>query len=61
MLYLVVAVVSILVGLSLGVRRLHDQNRSGFWYFIVLVPFVGGICLLIFMLLDGTPGPNRFG
>jgi uncharacterized membrane protein YhaH (DUF805 family) len=50
-----------LVSVPLGVRRLHDQNRPGFWYFIVLVPFVGGLVLLIFMLLEGTRGPNRFG
>lgn len=50
----------VLVSLPLGVRRLHDSNKSGFWLFIALVPF-GGIVLLVFYLLDGTPGPNRFG
>ena len=42
-------------------RRLHDTDRSGWWYLITLVPFVGGIVLLVFTLLKGTPGPNRFG
>jgi uncharacterized membrane protein YhaH (DUF805 family) len=51
----------VLTSLSLTVRRLHDTDRSGFWYFIAFVPFVGGIVLLVFTLLDGTPGPNRFG
>ena len=50
-----------LTGLSLIVRRLHDTDRSGLWYFIAFVPFVGGIVLLVFTLLEGTPGPNRFG
>jgi uncharacterized membrane protein YhaH (DUF805 family) len=50
-----------LTGLSLTIRRLHDTDRSGFWWFIGLVPFVGGIVLLVFTLLEGTPGPNRFG
>jgi uncharacterized membrane protein YhaH (DUF805 family) len=50
-----------LTGLSLIVRRLHDTDRSGLWYFIAFVPFFGGIVLLVFTLLDGTPGPNRFG
>lgn len=49
-----------LVGLALTIRRLHDIDRSGWWVLIGLVPFVGGIVLLIFSLLEGTPGPNRF-
>ena len=49
-----------LVGLALTIRRLHDIDRSGWWVFIGLVPFVGGIVLLVFSLLEGTPGPNRF-
>ncbi|NSX53973.1 DUF805 domain-containing protein [Parasulfitobacter algicola] len=44
-----------------SIRRLHDQNKSGWWYLIGLVPFVGGIVLLVFYCLPGTPGPNRFG
>jgi uncharacterized membrane protein YhaH (DUF805 family) len=49
-----------LVGLALTIRRLHDIDRSGWWVLIGLVPIVGGIVLLIFSLLEGTPGPNRF-
>ena len=49
-----------LVGLALTIRRLHDIDRSGWWVLIGLVPFVGGIVLLVFTLLEGTPGPNRF-
>jgi uncharacterized membrane protein YhaH (DUF805 family) len=50
-----------LASIPLTVRRLHDTNRSGFWWFIGLVPFVGGIVLLVFALLEGTPGPNTYG
>ena len=48
---------------SIGVffRRLHDTGRSGWWWLIGLVPFVGGIILLVFMCLDSQPGENRFG
>ena len=31
------------------------------WYFIAFVPFIGGIWLLVLTLMEGTPGPNRFG
>ena len=60
LLYVAAVIGSILVGLPLTVRRLHDTDRSGFWYLIALVPF-GGIVLLVFTLLEGTPGPNRYG
>jgi len=60
LLYVAAVIGSILVGLPLTVRRLHDTDRSGFWYLIALVPF-GGIVLLVFTLLEGTPGQNRFG
>lgn len=47
--------------LAVGVRRLHDSERSGWWLLIGLVPFVGVIVLLVFMVLPGTRGANRFG
>jgi len=40
--------------IAVAVRRMHDQDRSGWW---ILVP----IANLIFLFIDGTPGPNRFG
>jgi uncharacterized membrane protein YhaH (DUF805 family) len=45
---------------ALWVRHLHDTNRSGWWMLIGLVLYVGGIVLLIFTLLQGTPEPNRY-
>ena len=50
-----------LSGLSVGVRRLHDTNKSGWWILIGLIPIVGAIVLIVFMCTPGTPGPNRFG
>jgi uncharacterized membrane protein YhaH (DUF805 family) len=47
--------------LAVLVRRLHDTGMSGWWILIVLVPFVGGIVLLVFTLLPGNHGPNRYG
>jgi len=49
-----------LVGLAVTIRRLHDIDRSGWWVLIGLVPFVGWIVLLVFSLMEGTPGPNRY-
>jgi uncharacterized membrane protein YhaH (DUF805 family) len=47
--------------LAVTVRRLHDIDRSGWWILIGLVPLVGAIVLLVFALLDGTPGTNQYG
>lgn len=47
--------------LAVTVRRLHDTGRSGWWILIGLVPIIGGLVLLIFVVLPGTAGPNPFG
>ncbi|WP_405251450.1 DUF805 domain-containing protein [Dokdonia sp. Asnod3-C12] len=47
--------------IAVVVRRLHDQGKSGTWYFIGFVPFIGGIWLLILMATEGTHGPNQYG
>jgi uncharacterized membrane protein YhaH (DUF805 family) len=47
--------------LALQVRRLHDTNRTGFWWFIDIIPLAGAIVLIVFDCLPGTRGPNKFG
>lgn len=42
------------------VRRLHDQDKSGWFALLGLIPLVG-IVLLVFMFLEGTQGPNQYG
>jgi len=51
----------LLPGIGVSIRRLHDTDRSGWWLLLALIPFIGGIVLLVFMVLDSTPGNNRFG
>ena len=48
-------------GLAVGVRRLHDTGRSGWWLLIGLVPLIGAIVLIVFMATDGEPGDNAYG
>jgi uncharacterized membrane protein YhaH (DUF805 family) len=50
----------LVAGISLAVRRLHDSDKRGWWWWIGFVPVVGEIILLVFYLLPGTRGPNRF-
>jgi uncharacterized membrane protein YhaH (DUF805 family) len=47
--------------LAVGFRRLHDTNRSAWWMLIGLTPFLGALVLLVFYVLPGTEGPNKFG
>ena len=60
-LYVLVALGNVVTALSAGFRRLHDTNRSAWWLLIALIPLIGGLVLLIFYVLPGTPGENRFG
>lgn len=51
----------ILPQLSVGARRLHDINRSGWWQLLILLPVIGWLVLLYFFVLKGTNGSNDFG
>ena len=48
-------------GIAVMVRRLHDTNRSGWWLLIYLVPLIGLIVIIVFMVLDSHSGENRYG
>lgn len=47
--------------IAVAVRRLHDTDRTGWWILLLLIPFIGAIVLFVFMVLDGTPGQNKYG
>ncbi len=51
----------LLPSIGVTIRRLHDTGRSGWWLLISLVPIVGGIVLLVFLILDSQPGSNQYG
>ena len=58
---LILVLALIIPSLAVQVRRFHDQDKSGWFVLIGLIPFVGGFVVLVFMCLEGTRGPNRFG
>ena len=51
---------TLIPNLAVGVRRLHDTNRSGWWYLISIVPF-GGIVLFVFFVMEGDAAQNTYG
>jgi uncharacterized membrane protein YhaH (DUF805 family) len=52
----------IIPSLAVGVRRLHDTGRSGWWWLIAFIPLIGAIVLLVFFVQDSVEdneyGPN---
>lgn len=54
------SLVMFLPSLAVAVRRLHDTDRSGWWILLSIIPLIN-IILIIFLVLDSTPGDNRFG
>jgi uncharacterized membrane protein YhaH (DUF805 family) len=61
LLYSLFALANFLPSLALSVRRLHDVNKSGWFYLLFLIPLVGAIILLVWGCTKGTAGDNRFG
>jgi uncharacterized membrane protein YhaH (DUF805 family) len=53
--------VTLLPGIAVSIRRLHDLDRTGWWILLALIPLIGWIILLIWYITKGTDGPNRFG
>lgn len=51
----------LLPSISVAVRRLHDLDRTGWWYWLFLVPIIGFIILIVWFASKGTAGDNRYG
>ncbi len=60
-LYMIFLIASIIPQLAVSVRRLHDTGRSGWWLLISLIPLVGAIVLIIFLVGDSQAGENKYG
>ena len=48
-------------GLAVLVRRFHDLGKSGWWFFILLIPCVGIILYIVWMATEGEPHDNAYG
>jgi uncharacterized membrane protein YhaH (DUF805 family) len=59
---LIVGLCGILVpSIAVQVRRFHDQDKSGWFALLNLIPYAGSLIVLVFMLLPGTEGDNQYG
>ena len=59
-LYSLFSVATFVPGLAMAIRRLHDLDRSG-WWFLIVFTIIGAFVLLYWFCQKGTSGPNRFG
>lgn len=56
----VLSLILLVPGLALCIRRLHDTGRSGWWYLLVLIPYIGAFALLIIFCLKSSED-NKYG
>ena len=59
--YLLYALATLIPGIAVSVRRLHDIGKSGWYILVGLIPCVGGIILLVFAVTAGDVGENEYG
>ena len=56
-----IALALLIPNIAVGVRRLHDVNKSGWWMLIAFIPIIGGIMLLVWYCTDTKPNVNQWG
>jgi uncharacterized membrane protein YhaH (DUF805 family) len=61
LLWFVVWAALIIPSLAVFVRRLHDSGKSGWFWLLGLIPLVGPIILIVFLVAAGDPGENQYG
>ncbi len=59
--YIIYALATFIPGLAVVVRRLHDVGKSGWMYFIILIPIIGGIWLLVLICKESQVESNKWG
>lgn len=47
--------------LAVLLRRLHDVGKSGWYFFLIFIPFIGWLWLLILLCLDSQEKTNKWG
>mgnify|MGYP000462159980 CR=1 FL=1 len=61
LLSIIYALAILIPSIAVTFRRLHDTGRSAWWLLIALIPLIGFIVILVFMLQDSHEEENRYG
>jgi uncharacterized membrane protein YhaH (DUF805 family) len=59
--YILYVLAVLIPGIAVSVRRLHDIGKSGWMLLLYLIPLVGAIWILVYLVTDSNPGENEFG
>lgn len=54
------SLVLLVPSISIAARRLHDTGRTGWWQLIALVPLIGAIVLIVFLVME-SQDDNEYG
>lgn len=57
----IVSIAAVVIGIFIGVQRLHDIGWSGWLLLVHLIPVVGSVFALLMLIIPGTQGVNRYG
>ena len=59
--YFLFSLAILIPSIMVGIRRLHDTNKTGWLMLLCLIPIVGWIAILVLCAMEGTPGENQYG
>lgn len=59
--YLISAIIVSVINICLTIKRLHDIERAGTHYFLLLIPLYNIYLQLLLLFKKGTDGPNQYG
>lgn len=59
--FIVYVLVSVVPAVAITIRRLHDIEKSGYYYFLQFIPLVGTVWFIILMSIKGDYGKNKYG
>ena len=57
----ILALAVLIPSIGVGVRRLHDINKSGWWLLLSFIPIVGAIILILWLVKPSDNGENKYG
>jgi uncharacterized membrane protein YhaH (DUF805 family) len=56
-----VSIIAGIAGIFMGIKRLHDLDKTGWLYLLGLVPIVNFFFWIYLIVWKGTDGDNRYG
>ena len=59
--YFLYTIAVIVPGLAVGIRRLHDVGKSGWYILLALIPIIGWIWVFVLFVTDSQEGENEYG